>query len=218
MSFILDALKKSESERQQQQSGEFSSVPSRQDPSRVSRWIWIVGALLLVNLVVVAGLALRPGPTLTSLPAADGPAQSAPPVADNDAAPAEASFEDRLSVARRSQPAAGPGPADAGADSPAAARNTVPLASAPETSPAAPAGGVATLPSLEELQLKGAIELPPLHIDLHVYNDSPERRFVSINMFKYRENEHLREGPLVRRITREGVVLEYQGKSFALVQ
>lgn len=218
MSFILDALKKSESERQQQQSAEFSSVPSGRAPSRTSRWIWVVGALLLVNLVVVAGLLLRSGPTSPSLAAADGRTEQAPPDVDDDAAGAEASFSDRLAAARRRQPAAGPGPTDADAPG-TTARTTAPLANATESNPATgPAGGVATLPSLEELQLKGAIELPPLHIDLHVYNDSPERRFVSINMLKYRENERLREGPLVRRITREGVVLEYQGKSFALVQ
>lgn len=77
---------------------------------------------------------------------------------------------------------------------------------------------MATLPSLEELVLQGAVNLPALHIDLHVYNEVPSRRFVSINMNKYRENERLAEGPVVREITPEGVVLEYEGKAFALLQ
>lgn len=213
MSFILDALKKSESERQQQEATEFSSVPSGREPSPAPRWLWVVGALLLVNLVVVAGLLLQPDAPDPSLAAAKPAAASPPPAAADGASDPDTSFSARVAAARRSQPAA------AERATPAPAQSRAPLAPAPErNAPAAPAAGVATLPSLEELQLKGAIELPPLHIDLHVYNDSPERRFVSINMQKYRENEQLREGPLVRRITREGVVLEYQGKAFALLQ
>ena len=51
MSFILDALKKSETERQQQAGGEFSSVPSSSGDQQSFRWLWILGLLLLVNVI-----------------------------------------------------------------------------------------------------------------------------------------------------------------------
>ena len=56
MSFILDALKKSETERQEQSNSEFASVPSRSDNPNSLRWLWILGALLLVNVAVLLGL------------------------------------------------------------------------------------------------------------------------------------------------------------------
>jgi hypothetical protein len=119
----------------------------------------------------------------------------------------EADFANRLAAARREQPLP---PADPVHRGEAAATASQPGRSAPV--------GMATLPSLEELRLKGSVNLPALHIDLHVYNESASRRFVSINMNKYRENERLTEGPVLREITPEGVVLEYEGKAFALLQ
>ena len=142
----------------------------------------------------------------TVAPAAAGTADTPP------------SFSERVADARRNAPvdtAASPAAADV-TDGTAAA--VQPAADAAPTAPEPARAGVAALPSLEQLQLQGRLDLPPLHLDLHVYNEAPARRFVSINMNKYRENETLREGPLVREITPEGVILEYQDTAFALIQ
>jgi general secretion pathway protein B len=72
------------------------------------------------------------------------------------------------------------------------------------------------LPSIHEVRASGAITLPDLHIDIHVYSDVPEDRFVFINMAKQREGTRLSEGPVVTEITPEGVVLNYQGTLFLL--
>jgi general secretion pathway protein B len=58
--------------------------------------------------------------------------------------------------------------------------------------------------------------LPDLHLDIHVYSDQPADRFVFINMKKYKENSTLTEGPGVREITPDGVVLEHAGTAFLL--
>jgi general secretion pathway protein B len=218
MSFILEALKKSETERQQQQSADFASVPRGQDAPSARRWLWALGLLLIVNLAVVSGLLLRPdAPANRTVPPPDAEAREDSAVRDRGAGPpategqetkSEPSFPERVADARRRRPAEA-APAEAAPDA---------ASMAPVPATAAESEGVAGLPSLEELQLKGRFDLPPLHIDLHVYNEAPDRRFVSINMNKYRENEKLREGPVVREITREGVVLEYQGTAFALLQ
>jgi len=66
------------------------------------------------------------------------------------------------------------------------------------------------------VRANGTIVLPDLHLDIHVFSDIPEDRFVFINMSKQRENSKLAEGPMVEEITPEGVVLEYRGTSFLL--
>ncbi len=230
MSFILDALRKSENERQQQSSNDFAAVPSGRDATPAPRWLWVLGGLLVINVVVVAVLLLRPdspaparaGPEpLRELVAESPPDEPSPPVSE---AAGEPAFATRLAAARRNH-ASSPEvtPADAkDAASAATTGNDAPPPAAAENDAPPPAAavrpGIANLPSLEELQLDGAVDLPPLHIDLHVFNENPARRFVSINMNKYRENERLAEGPVVREITREGVILDYNGKAFALLQ
>ena len=70
------------------------------------------------------------------------------------------------------------------------------------------------LPTIDEIGLQGSV--PELHVDLHVYADSPNGRFVFINKRKYREGETLQEGPRVEQITRDGVILDQHGRRFIL--
>jgi general secretion pathway protein B len=62
----------------------------------------------------------------------------------------------------------------------------------------------------------GALNIPLLNLDLHVYSAQPAGRFVVINARKYREGEQLTEGPTIERITSNGVVLSSQGQRFNL--
>jgi general secretion pathway protein B len=72
------------------------------------------------------------------------------------------------------------------------------------------------LPTISELDLTGANALPDLHLDVHVYAAKPAERFVYINMHKYQEGNTLAEGPVLERIRRDGVVLDYRGRRFLL--
>jgi len=72
------------------------------------------------------------------------------------------------------------------------------------------------LPSINELNVAGQPALAELHLDVHVYATQPSERFVYINMRKYREGATLSEGPVLERIRRDGVVLNYQGLRFVL--
>ena len=56
MSFILDALKKSETERQQQGPSDFANVPSTPESPGAPRWLWVLVLLLAVNLAVLLGV------------------------------------------------------------------------------------------------------------------------------------------------------------------
>ncbi len=83
----------------------------------------------------------------------------------------------------------------------------------PQTSPS-----YGNLPTLTELMLAGTMTLVPLRIDMHVFSPQPAERFVFINMNKYREGESLREGPVLTTITQDGVILDYQGRSFLVTR
>ena len=208
MSFILDALKKSETERQQQGGGEFSTVPTSSAVARPKHWLWILVVLLAINLAVLLGILMRPDLPPAVPAEVDAGALDPVPVgvagAETAADPAT-SFADQVADARQVQ----------SAPSEAAARVTLDPAPTPAGRPPATPTN-AGLQTIDELRLEGMLQLAELHLDIHVYNDDPAERFVFINMDKHREQSQLDEGPVVREITRDGVVLEYRGQVFLL--
>ena len=233
MSFILDALKKSETERQRQGSAEFATIPSSRAGSSPPRWLWVLVLLLLVNLVVLAGILLRDQPAATT-PASSPPAVApaitpATTPADTGEPPAAgtASFEARIADARSRQPPPGiveetapvpepsPKPAAPEPATPEPADETVEQRP-PAGQPDEPGSETLSLPTLAQLRAGGILSLPDLHLDIHVYSETPADRFVFVNMSKHRENSRLASGPVVERITPEGVVLDYQGTRFLL--
>lgn len=219
MSFILDALKKSENDRQQQVPAEFSTVPENPDSAPVPRWLWVLGALLAVNLIVVAALVLRgnaaPTEATQSLPASPIPAvvTEVSPTGTADTTPAQ-KFEDRLEEARRQLPDRAVAEPTIGATT--ATSGDTAVAAAQKSATSQSASNLALLPSATELRLNGELQLPDFHIDLHVFNDNPANRFVFINTNKYRQGDRMTEGPVVEQITRDGVVLDFRGRRFML--
>jgi general secretion pathway protein B len=243
MSFILDALKKSETDRQRQSAPALFEVKVAAPRRRFPAWALGLGALLLVNIAVLAWLLLR-------RPAADAPAavaaatQASTPAAASRApngevtVPATVTFQVNVPAGSVPGGAPGTGPvADAGAVAPSAAPPLAeePLLSGTET-PVPPdydtrdyqpaitpeqAGAVAAVrraggvPSRDEILARGT-QLPDLRMDLHVYDADPAKRFVFINMRKMREGESLPEGVRVEEITQSGARLSYQGNQFAL--
>jgi general secretion pathway protein B len=55
-------------------------------------------------------------------------------------------------------------------------------------------------------------DFPALRVEIHVYEQAPQRRFVMLNGRKYREGERLAEGPALIEIVPEGMVLEHRGE------
>ena len=62
MSFILDALKKSESERNRQSGPTLMEMRVAPPRSRLPTWGLVIGAVLLLNLGLLLWLLLRPAP------------------------------------------------------------------------------------------------------------------------------------------------------------
>jgi general secretion pathway protein B len=223
MSFILDALKKSESERQRQSGPALLEMRIVRPTRALPAWAMVVGALLIVSVAVLAWLALRPAaqyPASTPQPASAAMRPGASGA--NALAPGAGVGVGAATVpAVPASPAASPtltainaetitNIADAG-DAPVnPADNTPAIAASPDTSP--PVGSRSNLRDYAELN--GTV--PELRLDLHVYAPSPADRYAFINMRKVREGDITPEGVQVRQITREGVVLEYHGAEFLL--
>lgn len=205
MSFILDALKKSETERQQQSEAEFSSVPVRSSSPRAPRWLWLLIGLLVINVAAMLWLVFRPD-------SAELPAEAAsvdrPPATTTPRSRSITAFEQQVAAARVKQP-------EPRAATPEPERARESQRPAPESS--APAPVIAEdLPTLIEMRASGELQLPELHLDIHVFSEVPSDRFVFINMNKHREGSTLSAGPTVSEITVDGVILEYQGRRFKL--
>ena len=65
-------------------------------------------------------------------------------------------------------------------------------------------------PSLRELPEGTRANLKQYEVNVHVFDDDPIRRFVLINMNKYKEGDRIiNNGPLVEQITANGVVVDY---------
>jgi general secretion pathway protein B len=85
-----------------------------------------------------------------------------------------------------------------------------------------PAGGGKivkdNLPTVRQLVAEGALSVPDMHLDIHVFSEIPAERFVFINMRRYTEGAQLKEGPRVAQITRDGVILDQNGQRFILTR
>ena len=220
MSFILDALRKSEIERQRQSGPSMAEFPIAREDRRFPVALVVIGFLLAVNLAVVLFFLLRddePPADEAATPAAAPVAQAAPtqpvaapPVQPQSAAPSPLESEVLPSDTYETEPPAvyyepptrAPGAPDA---------TLLPQASA---DPASPAG--AATAGEEYASVAAATGLPELTVDLHIYAADPAKRAVFINGRRYTRGARMAEGPLVEDITPEGALLSYRGRRFLL--
>jgi general secretion pathway protein B len=239
MSFILDALKKSEIERQRQSEPGLMDAGAARRRSRLPTWAALLGLLLAINLVILVVVLMRSGaPTSTKAPAihADAAAGVATPGTSPHFSPLDPAPVYAPEIPVPATAGAAPGDSPASAALPATVPPAAPLRSPatraavralhrpdPVLTAADNAGGAAAaadndevLPSISEINLTGAQTLPELHLDVHVYATKPSDRFVYINMRKYRQGAVLQEGPTVELIRRDGVILNFQGLRFLL--
>ena len=239
MSFILDALKKSESDRQRQSGPALFEVRVAPPRTRLPLWAIAVALLLVVNLGVVMWMLLRhqeraatplastSAAPLTGPAAAPAAAQSQA-VAASTAAPAAAATP--VPVVATSAPASAGSAPPASSGAPAAPAAAPPAAESANAEDYAPAeerppsalashvrrGTESGVPLYQDLTTTSGTQLPQLRLDLHVFAARPQDRFVMINMHKLREGDTLPEGVHVESITPEGAVLSFNGSKFLL--
>lgn len=242
MSFILDALKKSETDRQRQAAPALFEVKVAA-PRRVFP-VWVVGlaVLLGINLVALGWVLLRdsgePAPASTQATAvqpttqsAIQPAASAPP--GMVTVPATVTIPTTVNIPITSAPSVTVGGGSSGATSPRYidepvlsgsempvppdynANDYAPAITPDEAGALTAARAASGVPSRDEMLAKG-IQIPELRLDLHVYAANPADRFVFINMRRLREGESLPDGVRVEAITPRGATLSYRGRHFSL--
>ena len=243
MSFILDALKKSENDRQRQSSPALFEVKVAAPRRTFPLWAVGLGVLFGVNILVLLWFLLRqPAPAEAPSPApvaaaAGAQAPSAAPPPGMVTVPATSTYIPAGAPANLAAGAAN-GSTDAGVVGPSP---TPPLAEEPVLSgqePSVPpdydardyrpaitpaqAGAVAaarrdmsSAPTRDEVLAQGT-QLPELRLDLHVYDPDPAKRFVFVNMRKLREGDSLPEGVRLDAITQTGARFTYRGTQFTL--
>jgi general secretion pathway protein B len=142
MSFILDALKKSESDRQRQNGPALFEVRVAPPRTRLPLWAIAIALLLVVNLGIAMWLLLRHQAHVDTPAAATGPPSPAAP-ASASGPPAVAGAATSVPVVATSTPAgagaATPAPAAASASAAGGAASTTPAA--PAAAPPAAASG-----------------------------------------------------------------------------
>ena len=224
MSFILDALRKSETERQKAQVPGIGDAPLVVHQKHVPRWTVGLIACLSVGLVVLGWFWLRDAGTgaeqdmaaastqATSAAgvapqAVTGTATSSTPQASPAGAVDTVSFrigEIRDLSEEALQGAVATSVADA-ANAPAQ----------PATAALAPEVLAAPMLTLAQYRATGGA-LPELNLELHVFSPAAAERFVFINSTKYVEGQTLTEGPRLGAITPDGAVLIHEGRSLLL--
>ena len=239
MSFILDALKKSESDRQRQSGPSLFEVKVAPPRRRLPIWAVAIAVLLGVNVIVIswmllrrpaaqqqAASALHEAPAPRAATATPAPAQSAAPAGQTATTTPQAAAVAPPPAATHAsgpgQPSAPAALADSGQNAAAPPAGDNPSDNAPAVEPAAApgfttSGGAQAGGSLPLYQqIVTSDNLPPLHLDMHVFADRPKDRFVLINMHRAGEGDTLQGGVHVDAIRPDGVVLTYQGTQFLL--
>jgi general secretion pathway protein B len=223
MSYILEALKKADHERT------LGDVPDLETAHwgerhrrRNYRWAWGFVALLVVNGALLAVLLGRNDDAVVA-PQASGPgaAEQRPKRLAQRADSAAVQPSRQITrprepvyvppVVQRPAPVVQQAPAPVVKTAPAYVRQPVARA-APAAAPAVSSG----VPYWDDLPLEFRSGLVLPHIDVHVYDDDPARRFILVDLQKYREDETLESGAVVEAINEDGIQLNYQGTRFLM--
>lgn len=229
MSYILDALRRADGERQRHvpRTPELTPGPARPTAARAAPWpvIGVVATVVLAAAVAWFWIAADAptGPAGADLPTTPARPQqvtamptTAPPTAPAPALPEAPPAPAALAPAPRAGAviAAVTIPAPERTKTPETAGNQrPPPASVPAADPPSPGG---TVPAWRDLPPAQRQALPHPRLDVHVHAADPARRFVMIELQKYREGDTLPNGGVLERIDAEGVVLDYRGQRYTL--
>ncbi len=226
MSYILAALKKADQER------EIGAVPNLETPheemqaqTRSYRWLWIIVPLLSVNIVLVVMLLKSKAPD-APVAAQVLPERQAPLANDQLALPNQQKSEAPISKAPAPEKPVQPEnePKRSGGEVVVLAKPAYSLNSRasipPEEESAMQPDALTTAKDNSQLhswyelpqEMRNNIDLPRL--DMHVYSEIPQKRFILVNLKKYREGETLASGLVLEEVLPDGMVMSYRGERF----
>jgi general secretion pathway protein B len=236
MSYILEALKKSEYARQQGRVPDLATLPAAEAPPDLpfaaNRLPLLAGGALLLAVAVTgwwrpwqspppveppAGTTSAPAvQTLVAAPPPSAPAAQPQPQPQPAIAPAAEPLPAPAQVALPAQPAPAPRAVlPAQEPTPIAAR---PLPAAPLPAQPAPATALPTPPNrvlaFYELPPTVRERIPPLSVSGFSYAEQPDLRMAVINDKVLRQGESAAPGITLERIASDGVVLSFSGYRF----
>ena len=230
MSYILDALRKADAERERGSVPSIHAQPAfagaRPAGAAPASRMWIVVAVIGVLIALVAGMAAyllfgRSPASEVARPAASPPSTvAAIPTAPVAPTPAPAPALAPVTVApalpapppvrkARAAPAASAAPAVAA---------SVPTA-APASAPRPPSVAAKTeerIYTLDELPDEIRRQLPALSVGGSMYSPTPASRLVIINGQVLREGEHITPDLLVQQIRLKSAVMSFKGYRYTL--
>jgi len=207
MSYILEALKKSEQERGQGGSPGIQTIHSSSLSYRSNRkplWPWLLFAILCVNLAMLVYFMLaRSGGDVDLQP----PVAAAPP--PPRITPAAPRPQPALAQTPRAEPVVTPARA-----APVAAPPTAYAAPVQTTTIEPPPPAAAPVVEVDELPPEISSHVPRMAFSAHVYSSNPKQRSVVINDMFLEEGELLSNDLKLSEITPDGVIFEFRGYRF----
>jgi len=209
MSFILDALKKSE---QQRQLGTTPSLQAAQFtvpvPKRPSVFNYGLLAIVLLAAGVMIGL-LRPWQAeqmpseieaITKRASVTMPQQTAP-------APLAVSPEMPGTMKPNNPALVNDGTTSAGASMPDKSNSE-------RSANITDVASEQTAMRFDELPVQVQREFPEMTVQFHSYSSKPDERLVYINSIRMREDETVMPGLMLEQITPDGMIFSYKGYRF----
>ena len=228
MSYILEALKKLEQKRQQEEAPNLLTLQNRftQAPRKRSPWPYVIGGIILLN-IAAAFIMLR---IVLWRPAERHPSVQVPPAsAEMSSLPAAVPVSNR-----QDQKAAGAteSPRRPNRPAPSVTAERIPKAAPAKPSPAPPSLPDKAIPDLSSpakpLPQKGKAmnmqelpdsirnSLPELKMTVHSYDELPQARFAIINNKMIKEGQFLVPELKLEQITPKGAILNYNSHRFLL--
>lgn len=215
MSYILDALKKSEQERGRGSAPNVQTLHSSSlnyRPNKTQLWPYMLLAAVLLNLAALFYFMLekpdtdsvarlpqpeQPETVITLTPASTQPVNRMSPAPAAEPVPeAEVTVYKPISL-----------PAGRDSSTPAA---TLSLQS--ENTPPAQVRGA--IPERDELPANVQQHIPMMEFSAHVYSSNPLQRSIVINGRFLEEGDYLASDLFLSEITPEGAIFDFQGQLF----
>lgn len=234
MSYILDALKKSDQQRQRGAAPSLRSAPAPIAlPEKSSSWRYTILVIALIGAGMLVGW-LRPwqpeSQSPGNSPRASSNATADAKIAVPEAPPGSAAYPGEAAPAQAPAPAIAAEPV-----APLMPRSEIvaPRAPAPAIPRIAPRVALPTtdkpasiaqpdttadqghVMAMEELPLGIRQELPELTISMHAYSPNPAKRLVSINNKLLHEGDTAASGVKLEKITPEGMIFSFRGYRFS---
>ena len=219
MSLILDALKKSEAERQRGQVpnllSPLPSTPSQSHAQKKSGQPWLIVLALLLAVLVAGYFYLKKD----GADSADIPTTQVEPAPTSASDPATAAITNTMPTSPvlpepKPVPVQETPASREDIEKPALTQTVIELPQQ-ETPSAEGHDSEPRIAGMAEMPVEQRQQLPALKLSMHVYSAEPSKRFAIIDGQRVNEGSVLGTA-VVEKIRQDGVVLSVQGQSYLL--